>query len=142
MTTAKATPITAASAAEWMRRYGEAWVRRDPALAVPLFTEDAVYHQTPFGPHYRGHAAIERYWADITRDEAEVTFQAGQPIVDGRTAVCEWWVTMTERGEWTTLPGCVILLFDESGACSELREYWHQQPGAEPAFDGWGAVAR
>jgi hypothetical protein len=130
--------MTTASATDWVARYGQAWVERDPTLAVTLFSNDAIYHQTPFGPHFGGHDEIARYWADITEAESDVTYVAGEPVVAGLTVACEWWVTMIEHGAWTTLPGCLILLFDEDGLCRELREYWEQRPGVHPPFEGWG----
>jgi hypothetical protein len=124
----------------WVAGYGAAWVRRDPDLAVALFTDDAVYHQTPFGPHFRGTGEIARYWVDITEHEDDVVFEAGDPLVVGRFAACEWWVTMTEYGKATTLPGCLILAFAADGRCSDLREYWHQADGTAGPFPGWGRI--
>jgi SnoaL-like domain len=128
------------TAAQWFANYGKAWVERDAALAVSIFSADAEYHQTPFGPHYKGADEIGKYWVEITEHERDVIWQAGTPLVFGQSAACEWWVTMTENGEPTTLPGCVIVTLDEDGRCVHLREYWHQLAGTHPAYPGWGRL--
>jgi ketosteroid isomerase-like protein len=131
--------IDALTARQWADGYGRAWVERDSELAVALFTEDASYTQTPFGPTFRGHDEIRRYWVEITADESDVEYQAGDPLVDGSRVAFEFWVTMKLGGKPVTLPGCVVVVLGDEGRCSQLREYWHQQDGVVPAFAGWGS---
>jgi hypothetical protein len=38
-----------------------------------------------------------------------------------------------------TLPGCLVLRFDDSGLCEELREYWHLEADRCKPPGGWGA---
>jgi uncharacterized protein (TIGR02246 family) len=124
----------------WIDNYGLAWTNRDADLAATLFTEDAAYHQTPFGPHYVGTTQIREYWSAITEFEGDVVWQAGSAVIAGNGAACEWWVTMTEKGEPTTLPGCLVVTFADDGRCDNLREYWHQRDGHLAPFSGWGRL--
>jgi hypothetical protein len=61
------------------------------------------------------------------------------PFVDGGRVAVEWWTTMVDEGEAVTLPGCLLLHFEADGRCSDLREYWHLEPGTYEPFAGWGA---
>lgn len=45
----------------FMETYKRAWETRDDALLYSLFSEDGVYHNTPFDEQV-GHKAIARYW--------------------------------------------------------------------------------
>jgi hypothetical protein len=62
----------------------------------------------------------------------------GRPFVDGSRVAVEFWTTMRVEGEEVTLPGCLLLDFDDHGLCSHLREYWHYQPGLSEPPTGWG----
>lgn len=57
----------------------------------------------------------------------------------GRKAAVEWWATMRDEGEEVTIPGCLLLRFDDRGLCTELREYWHVEAGRRAPPDGWGS---
>ena len=45
---------------------------------------------------------------------------------------------MKVEGADVTLPGCLLLDLDQDWLCSNLREYWHFEPGAYEPPDGWG----
>jgi hypothetical protein len=45
---------------------------------------------------------------------------------------------MRSDGAEVTLPGCLLLRFDEDGLCRSLREYWHFQPGSFDPPPEWG----
>ena len=122
---------------EWVAAYGRAWEDGDPDAAVALFTDDAVYRSHTSREPNRGRDGIHAYWTEATSDQADVDVEFGQPIVAGRRVAVEWWATMRVGGEELTLPGCLVLRFDEDGLCEELREYWFVEPGHRPAPDGW-----
>jgi ketosteroid isomerase-like protein len=46
----------------WLDGYREAWEQQDPEQAAELFSEDAVYYETPFAEPFSGREAIRRYW--------------------------------------------------------------------------------
>jgi len=63
----------------------------------------------------------------------------GRPVVEGRRAVVEWWTEMDNDGTPMTLPGALILQFDESGLCCALREYFNVEGGTRMSPpDTWG----
>lgn len=132
----------------WIAAYGRAWREKDADAAAVLFTENAVYRSSPFREPHRGRAGIREYWRAETADQAELTLLFGEPLVSGNRVAVEWWAMMTDRG-WAesegatdarlTLPGCLVLSFDDTGLCEELREYWHVvfgEPLTPPV--GWG----
>ena len=124
---------------EWAERYRLAWEGADDDAAAALFTEDATYRSDPLEkPHY-GRDAIRAYWREVTAVQSNVSVAVGRPIVDGNRAVVEWWTQMDVAGEPVTLPGALILDFDEEGLCRALREYynWVQGTRAAPPV-GWG----
>jgi hypothetical protein len=124
--------------AEWVDAYRQAWENADPDAAVALFTPDAVYRSHTARDPHRGRDGIRAYWSEATSDQGDVDVEFGQPIVAERRAAVEWWATMQVGGEGLTLPGCLVLRFDEDGLCEELREYWFLESGRRPAPTGWG----
>jgi hypothetical protein len=122
----------------WIEAYGRAWQTGDDELMASLFTEDANYRSAPFREPFRSRDEIRAYArrnADTQRDKH---VRMGRPFIDGSRVAVEWWTTMVESGEAVTLPGCLLLRFEADGRCSELREYWHLEPGTHEPFAGWG----
>lgn len=123
---------------EWIERYGCAWETADEDLIVSLFTEDGTYRSSPFRVPYRGHEEIRAYWRRGAGAQRNTRVRMGIPFVDGRRVAVEWWTTMVDDGQEVTLPGCLLLRLEADGRCSELREYWHVEPGIHEPFAGWG----
>jgi hypothetical protein len=123
---------------EWVDAYGRAWRERDADSAAGLFTEHAEYRVSPFREPVVGSKAIHAYWEDVTSTQEEVDVRMGTPFATGDVVAAEWWATMVEDGEETTIPGCLLLRFAADGRCAALREYWFQKPGRRDPHPGWG----
>jgi len=123
---------------DWLDGYRTAWEGRDPDAAAALFTEDATYLEQPYQAAFQGRDGVRDYWAGVTATQEDVQFRYGTPIVDGRRAAVEWWVTMRNGGVDITLAGEFFLQFDEAGLCRDLREYWHFGEGRLTPQPGWG----
>jgi ketosteroid isomerase-like protein len=122
----------------WIEAYGRAWQTGDDELVATLFTEDANYRSAPFREPFRGHDEIRAYARRNAGTQRDKHVRMGRPFIDGSRVAVEWWTTMIEDGEAVTLPGCLLLRFEADGRCSELREYWHLEPGTHEPFAGWG----
>lgn len=122
----------------WLDAYKVAWETRDPEAAAALFTDDASYREEPYAEPFQGRSGVRDYWARVTATQEDVEFRSGTPIVDGRRAAVEWWVTLRNGGVDVTLAGEFWLIFDDAGLCRELREYWHFGEGRRTPPAGWG----
>ena len=123
---------------EWIEGYRLAWESRDAEAAARLFTPDATYRSNIFEDAHQGRDGVREYWRTVTSTQSEVLVRMGRPFVDGPRVVVEWWTTMKVEGEEITLPGCLLLDFDEEGLCRRLREYWHVGQGRQEPPVGWG----
>lgn len=124
---------------EWAERYARAWEEADDEAVGELFTEDATYRSDPFREPHRGRDGIRRYWREVTSTQSNVEVSVGRTVVVGHRAVVEWWTQMENDGTPVTLPGALILDFDEIGLCRALREYWNLEVGRRmPPPDSWG----
>jgi hypothetical protein len=126
------------SISEWVDGYRLAWETGDAGAVVALFSSDARYRSHIFEEPHQGRAGIERYWQDVTASQSDVTVRMGEPFVDGSRVAVEFWTNMHVDGDAVTLPGCLLLQFDENWLCTDLREYWHFQPGTYQPPTGWG----
>jgi uncharacterized protein (TIGR02246 family) len=125
---------------EWAQRYARAWEDADDEAVGALFTDDATYRSDPFREPHRGREAIRAYWRGVTASQANVVVDIGRPVVAGDRVVVEWWTQMDSDGTPVTLPGALILDFDESGRCRALREYFNLEVGTRMLPpEGWGA---
>jgi ketosteroid isomerase-like protein len=123
----------------WAGRYARAWEEADDESAGALFTEEATYRSDPFREPHQGREAIRGYWREVTATQDNVEVSMGRPMVAGQRAVVEWWTQMDNDGTPVTLPGALILDFDDGGLCQALREYWNLEVGARmPPPVEWG----
>jgi limonene-1,2-epoxide hydrolase len=120
----------------WIEAYRRAWETGDDELMASLFTEDANYRSAPFSEPFRGQDEIRSYARRNAGTQRDKHVRMGRPFVDGSRVAVEWWTIMIEDGEAVTLPGCLRFAADDR--CSELREYWHVQPGTHEPFADWG----
>ncbi len=113
----------------WLDAYGRAWETRDPAAAAELFTEDAVYHETPFDEPMRGRAEISDYWSDVTRSQDDVRFSYEILATSEEEGIAHWNADFVRLPARTPirLDGVLLAKLNVAGRCTEFREWWHRQ---------------
>lgn len=122
---------------EILAKYKRAWEKRNPDLAMELFTSDATYREDPFdsGP-MRGLREIRDYWAEVPKFQKSIRFNYGPVFRLGSSKVwgTEWSARYTKvaTGEKVRLRG---VLFCELRGKNVRRfwEYWHIR-GGKPSF--------
>ena len=108
-----------------IRRFLDAWERRDVDYVLDCFAEDAVYHAIPLTP-ITGKAALEEWvkgFVGVPSGRLEVHHQAavGNVVINERTD----YITLNDRP--VTLPICAV--FDlEDGRIKAWREYFDVGP--------------
>ncbi len=118
---------------QWLDLYGAAWERGDPDELVCLFSQTAVYRETPFDDPMVGSAVIRQYWQEGAADAQEnVKFTSQVWTVDGSKAVAGWQASFTRipSGQTVELDGVFRLEFRETGSeikCIRLEEWWHRR---------------
>ena len=122
----------------WVEGYRLAWENRDAKAVASLFTPDATYRSNIFEEAHQGRAGLEAYWESVTNSQSDVRVQMGRPFVDGSRVSVEFWTNMKVDDEDITLPGCLLMDFDDNWLCRGLREYWHYEPGSMEPPAGWG----
>lgn len=122
----------------WLEAYRQAWETADADAAAALFTKASTYRSNIFQEPHEGREGVHRYWQEVTRTQSDVRVRIGRPFAEGNRVAAEFWTMMRVDGAETTLPGCLLLEFDEDGLCRSLREYWHFEAGTlEPPAE-WG----
>lgn len=124
---------------EWIEGYKLAWEDRDADAAARLFTLDATYRDNIHEDAHPGRSGVHDYWESVTSTQSEVRVLMGKPFADGKRVAVEFWTNMKVDGEDVTLPGCLLLDFDDNWLCRRLREYWHFTPGSHEPPPEWGS---
>lgn len=122
----------------WADRYARAWRAGDASAAAALYSQDAVYRSHPFRDAHRGREAVLAYSAEAYAAERDRVVRFGAPVAAGSSAAVEYWTTFTGDEAPQTLAGCALLTFDDAGAVTASREYWHLQDGTHEPPAGWG----
>jgi len=110
--------------------FGKGWERGDVDAICSVFSEDAVFLETPFSAPDRGMAAIREYWKDIPLYQAETKFDSGEIYVAGPWFATDFRCTFRRRrtGEQVDARGA-IFCETKDGRISEMRMYWHRYAG-------------
>lgn len=111
----------------WLGAYGAAWEERDAEAASQLFSEDALYFETPYAEPFRGRQGVKGYWEKVTDDQRDVDFESETLGFLGATGVAKWSARfkLASNGVAVELNGVFLLEFNEDGLCTRLREWWH-----------------
>ena len=125
----------------WVERYGRAWETADAEAASDLFSEDATYRSNIFEDPHTGKGGIEVYWSQATSTQRDIEVTMGRPIIEGNRVSVEFWTKMENGGVDVTLPGCLLLTFDEDGRCQSLHEYYTFAEGRLDPPPEWGGHA-
>jgi ketosteroid isomerase-like protein len=107
--------------------FGRGWEQGDADGIASVFTPDAVFLDGPFSTRETGHAAIRAYWSDLPKNQAEVSFKAGEILTAGPWFAAEYRCTFRRRrtGDWVDLRG-VMVCETKDGKISEMRMYFHR----------------
>jgi ketosteroid isomerase-like protein len=89
--------IDYAVAGNLLEAYGRAWETFDGDAWVAIFTEDAEYHEDPFGEPIVGHNALRAYLLDASASQRDVEFIVERHWVSGPTVLAAWHVSFTRR---------------------------------------------
>jgi ketosteroid isomerase-like protein len=111
--------------------FGRGWEQGDADAIVSVFTPDAAFLDDPFSTKQVGPAAIRSYWADLPKNQAEVSFKLGEILSAGAWFAAEYRCTFRRRrtGEWVDVRGAMFCE-TRDGKISELRMYVHRRPDA------------
>lgn len=134
---------------QFMRGYKSAWEGKNEKAFCALFTEDGVYHNTPFASQ-RGHAQLAAYWQRIKHQN---DIQLGFEVLASApgSGVAHWHVTYQVASEelfqiWAASTGTNLIarkpgdplprmVLDgvlhasfSGGLCTECRLWWHSMP--------------
>ena len=121
-----------AEGGEWLERYGAAWEAFDGDAWVALFTDDAEYHEDPFGTPLVGHNALRAYLLDAAGSQRDVEFTVEQHWVSGSTVLAAWHVSFTRRstGRLVRMAGFLTAEVAEDRRASRFREWTRYAPDA------------
>ena len=86
-----------AAAGEWLEAYGRAWAAFDGDAWVALFTDEAEYHEDPFGTPLVGHNALRAYLLEAAASQRDVEFTVERHWVSGTTVLATWHATFVRQ---------------------------------------------
>ena len=123
--------IDYAAAGEWLEAYGIAWQTFDGDAWVGLFTEDAEYHEDPFGTPLVGHNALRAYLLEAAASETDVEFTVERHWASGDTLLAAWHAGFVRKpgGQHARLAGFLTAEIASEGRASRFREWTLQAPG-------------
>ena len=122
--------IDESDVARWLDGYKLAWETRDAQAAGRLFTEAALYFETPWSEPFAGSSGVTEYWAGVTADQRNVSFGYEIIALNGATAVARWDAEfeLASADASVAIDGVFIMKFESPDKVSELREWWVVRP--------------
>jgi ketosteroid isomerase-like protein len=124
--------IDYAAAGDLVEAYGVAWRTFDGDGWAALFTEDAEYHEDPFGAPLVGHNALRAFLLDSAAKQRDVDFTVERHWVSGETVLAAWHAAWTARddGRLTRAAGFLTAEIARDGRISRFREWAQVAPGS------------
>jgi ketosteroid isomerase-like protein len=124
--------IDYAAAGDLLEAYGRAWETFDGDGWVALFTEDAEYHEDPFGTPLVGHNPLRAYLLDAATSQRDVEFTLERHWVSGTTVLAAWHATFARRagGQLVRLAGFLTAEVAPDGRIARFREWTQVAPGS------------
>jgi ketosteroid isomerase-like protein len=91
--------------------FGKGWERGDVDAIAALFTDEAVFLETPFSQPDKGQAAIRGYWKDIPLHQSETHFTSGEIYAAGPWFATEFRCMFRRRrtGEQVDARGAIFV---------------------------------
>jgi ketosteroid isomerase-like protein len=122
--------IDYATAADLLAAYGRAWEAFDGDAWVAIFSEEAEYHNDPFGPPKVGHNALRAYLLDAAAGQRDVEFTVERHWVSGATVLAAWHAAYVRRssGRLVRVAGFMTMEIAGDGRIERFREWAEQAP--------------
>jgi ketosteroid isomerase-like protein len=122
--------IDYAAAGEVLEAYGQAWETFDGDAWVAIFTEDAEYHEDPFGEPIVGHNALRAYLLDAAASQRDIEFTVERHWVSGATILAAWRATFTRRESrrLVRMAGFMTAEVTSDGRINRFREWTRYGP--------------
>lgn len=119
-----------ATAGELLEAYGRAWETFDGDAWVALYTEDAEYHEDPFGEPLVGHNALRKYLLDAAASQRDVEFTVERHWVSGTTVLAVWHASFVRRasGQLARIAGFLTAEIAPDGRIGRFREWTQYAP--------------
>ena len=120
-----------AAAGDLLAAYGLAWQSFDGDAWVSLFTEDAEYHEGPFGAAMVGQNAIRAFLLDSAATQRDVEFTVERHWISGETVLAAWHAAWIARGDGQLVRAAGFLTADIAldGRISRFRKWAQVAPG-------------
>ena len=122
--------IDYAAAGEWLEAYGRAWETFDGDAWVAIFSDEAEYHEDPFGVPLVGRNALRAYLLEASASQRDVEFTVERHWVSGDTILAAWHATFTRRASerLVRMAGFMTAEVGPDGRISRFREWTRYGP--------------
>ncbi len=118
------------TAGELLEAYVRARQTFDGDAWVALFTEDAEYHEDPFGEPLVGHNALRRHLLDASASQRDVDSTVERHWVSGTTVLAAWHASFIRRadGQIVRIAGFLTAELAPDGRIRRFREWTQYVP--------------
>jgi hypothetical protein len=128
--------LTTKEFSRWLDGYRDAFLTFNAEAAGELFSEAAMYYESPFAQSIEGRSNIVAYWRMVATVMHDVEFGFEVLATTGDVGVARVTDTLTRvpSGRRVGYDGIFFARFDKELRCEEFREWWVELPaGSEPA---------
>jgi ketosteroid isomerase-like protein len=124
--------IDYAAAADLLEAYVAAWTAYDGDAWVALFSEDAEYHEDPFGDALVGPNALRAWLLDAAESQRDLDITVERHWVSGSTVLAAWHASWTRRRDGDFVRVAAFLTADVApdGRISRFRQWASYAPGS------------
>jgi hypothetical protein len=114
----------------WLDGYRDAFLAFNAEAAGELFSEAAMYFESPFAQPIEGRSNIVAYWRMVATVMRDVEFGFKVLATTERVGVARVHDALTRvpSGRRVRYDGIFFVRFDKAFRCEEFREWWVELP--------------
>ena len=115
------------SLSEWLTSYAQAWSVRDSLRIASLFSDDAIFQETPFADPLHGRPAIRTFWENAITDQSEVDLGFEVLSVTPNMGIAQWWAsyTLISTADVVKVDGIAVIGLSTHNVCTSFHQWWH-----------------
>jgi ketosteroid isomerase-like protein len=118
----------------WCNSFCRAWEQQDTDAILSIFTDHAVFRESPFEPPEVGRENMRRAWDELSEMQRDNRMDCEVLATWNSSGIARWKASYTRAkdGVFRELDGIILCHFSTDGRCTELLEWRHARDNGVP----------
>ena len=114
---------------KWLKGLKDAWETKNPEAAIDLYSENIVWHYTPFAEPLRTRQEILTEWQTVPTGHKDIIVSYEILVTTDKFGIAHWSATFTRipSGEKAHLDGIYKVSLNYKNLCTEFHQWYNAE---------------